>query len=308
MTESAAEPRPSGAQPATKARRDIRERMSAGVLSRWETVGSDDLIIFRIENPDRSPIFAFKAGQYAQLAFWDQPERDPRPRQFSIASSPNSRDHLEFYAILVRNRSPDGGEELGVFTGALWRHKIGDEILYMGPAGHFELDRTAQPEVFCVATGTGVAPFIAMARQMREEFKGGGRPPRRLTVVHGVSHTRELGYRRLLEEMAADPEFGLVYVPTVSRPDQDPNWVPGLARGRANDILRSLVGQPQSGRVDPVLSDAQRQLLSQRLDPGQTAVYLCGNPEMIADCKDVLAQRGFPVTGRGSQVITEDYW
>ncbi len=115
--------------------------MSPAVLASWERVGSDDLAIFRIEKTDGEPFFEFKAGQYAQLAFWDQPEGDPRPRQYSIASSPRMLDHLEFYAILVRD-SPENPGGLGVFTGTLWNHKVGDEILFMGPAGRFDLDRT----------------------------------------------------------------------------------------------------------------------------------------------------------------------
>lgn len=299
---------PPAAEPQVRGKRDIRERMQKAVISHWEQAGTPDLSIFRIQNPDGSPMFGFKAGQYAQLAFWDQPARDPRPRQFSISSSPDTRDHLEFYAILVRNPLPGGGEELGVFTGTLWQHKIGDEILYMGPAGRFELDRTPQPEILCIATGTGLAPYIAMARQMWEQYRAGARPARRLTIIHGVSYSRELTYRRLLEDMAADPEFGLIYVPTISRPDQDPGWTSVLARGRANDILRLLYGHPMSGRVEPKVAEPLRELLTQRLDADRTAVYLCGNPDMIADCKDILSQHGYVTAGRESQVITEDYW
>ncbi len=266
------------------------------------------MAIFRIQNPDGKPFFEFRAGQYAQLAFRDQPIRDPRPRQFSIASSPKSLDQLEFYAILVRNAPQNGGEGLGVFSGTLWNHGIGDEILYMGPAGRFDLGRTTGREIFCIATGTGLAPYMAMAREMWEEYKLNGPLERRLTIVHGVSYSRELGYRKLLEEMAADPEFGLLYVPTVSRPDQDPDWGPDIARGRANDTCRHILGFPKSGRVDPVVSEEQREALAERLNPENTGVYVCGNPDMITDCRDILAECGFRTEGRESQVIAEDYW
>ena len=293
-------------QPARK-RRDIRDRMSPAVLTSWERVGSDDLAVFRIENAGREPFFNFRAGQYAQIAFSDQPEHDPRPRQFSIASSPRSLDHLEFYAILVRN-SPENPGGLGVFTGTLWDHKIGDEILVMGPAGRFDLTRTSEPEIFCIATGTGLAPFISMVRDMWDEYRQSGPLKRRMTIIHAVSYTRELGYRKLLEEMAGERDFGLLYIPSVSRPDQDEDWNVHLSRGRANDVLRLLLGHPKSGRVDPVISDEHRDALAERLAPEISGVYICGNPDMIADCSGLLVDGDFRTGGAESQVIMEDYW
>ncbi len=281
--------------------------MSLAVLTSWERCGTDDHALFRIEKKGGEPFFEFKAGQYAQLAFWDQPQQDPRPRQFSIASPPHTLDHLEFYAILVRDM-PENPGGLGIFTGALWNHNIGDEILFMGPAGRFTPDRTVERDIFCIATGTGLAPFVSMAREMWEDYRKNGPLQRRLTIIHGVSYTRELGYRNLLEEMAAEPDFGLAYVPTISRADQDGDWSAELGRGRANDACRLLLGHPGAGRVAPVISDEYRGLLTDRLKPESASVYLCGNPDMIADCQGLLADRGFRSGGRDSQIITEDYW
>ena len=63
-----------------------------------------------------------------------------------------------------------------------------------------------------------------------------------------------------------------------------------------------------SGRVEPWLPDEPLAALQERLTPEGAALYLCGNPEMIADAKPVLAEQGFETEGRESQVITEDYW
>ena len=293
---------------AARARRDLRERMQEAKLTSWEEVGGEDLAVFRISRPDGEPFFDFRAGQYAQLAFWDQPDGDPRPRQLSIASAPYDRSELEFYVVLVRDGGPDG-ESLGYFTGTLWQHRrIGDSLLYMGPAGRFDLERTSEPDVICVATGTGLAPYVAMARQARSELERGILPERRLTVIHGVSYARELGYRDELEKLAEVPELGLTYIPTVSRPDSDPEFEPSLARGRANDILRLLLGCPPSGRVAPQLPDGIGDEISDRLGPGRSAFYLCGNPDMINDLKEALGPLGYQLSGRGAQVITEDYW
>ncbi len=293
---------------AARARRDLRERMQEAALTSWEIIGSDDLAIFKIARSDGEPFFQFRAGQYAQLAFWDQPDGDPRPRQLSIASAPYDRAELEFYIVLVRDGGGDG-KSLGFFTGTLWQHRrVGDTMLYMGPAGRFDLERTSEPEVICVATGTGLAPYVAMARQARSELEQGVAPERRLTVIHGVSYARELGYRAELEDLAAIPELGLTYIPTVSRPDTDPDFEPCLARGRANDILRLLLGCEPTGRVAPQLPAGAGGDLNGRLGPGRSAFYLCGNPDMINDLKEALGPLGYQLSGRGAQVITEDYW
>lgn len=306
-------PTSTGGSPAVEAapkkKRDIRERMEAAVISDWWEVGSPDLVIFQIRRPDGQPFFEFDAGQYAQLASWQQGEEDTRPRQYSIASSPLERDHLEFYVILVRDELPDGGERLGTFTGVLWQLKEGAEVLYMGPAGRFTLDRTEQEDVVLVSTGTGLAPYISMAKELWSDYQKTGEVARRLTVVHGVSYARDLGYRELLEEMSRDPDFGLLYVPTVSRPEQDDEWTPELGRGRANDLVRLLLGHEKSGRVEPALPEGiDPRELERRIGTDRTAFYLCGNPGMIADSKEVLAAEGYVVDGKGRQVLTEDYW
>ncbi len=293
---------------AARQRRDLRERMQEAELTNWQEVGSRDLAIFTIARSDGEPFFEFRPGQYAQLAFWDQPEDDPRPRQYSIASAPSDRSELEFYVVLVRDGGADG-KSLGYFTGTIWRHRNpGAKLLYMGPAGRFDLPRTTENEVICVATGTGLAPFVAMARQQRAELDQGVRPQRRLTVIHGVSYASELGYREELEALAADSELGLTYIPTVSRPTGDPNFTDDLSRGRANDIVRLLLACEPTGRVAPELAGPELVAVGDRLAPGKSAFYLCGNPDMITDIKLALEPFGYLLTGRGAQVITEDYW
>ena len=297
------------AAPPVRRRRDIRERMSVAHIRDWQTLEDRDLAIFNIVRPDGQPFFEFEPGQYVQLAFREQPLEDPRPRQYSIASSPLDRDRLEIFIILVRDELPDGGQRLGTFTRTLWERKPGDEILYMPrPAGRFVASRTPQRDLVCVATGTGLAPFISMARKMWRDFRQTGRADRRLTIVHGVSYVSQLAYRELLHEMAAEPEFGLLYLPVISRPERDADYTADLSRGRANDLMRDLFGAPKLGRVEPWAPDNLREELRRRLAPAHSAAYLCGNPGMIADVKDLLDGHGFVTQGRETQVVTEDYW
>ena len=283
--------------------------METAVLGSWQTLEDEDLAIFTIRNADGRPFPEFETGQYTQLAFWDQSSDDPRPRQLSIASSPLHLDELEFYVILVRDALGDGSDRPGVFTGTLWGHKPGDEILYMGrPAGRFTLSRTTQPQVVCIATGTGLAPFVSMARTAWLKYQTTGVVDRHLTIMHGVSYTSQLGYRAELEAMAADPGFGLVYIPSVSRPNGDSGYDTTVCQGRANDLIRLHYGEPISGPVAPWFSNNVADILIERLAPEKSAVYICGNPDMIADARATLSSIGFTSEGRHAQVITEDYW
>ena len=289
-------------------RRDIRTRMDHAVISSWREIADDGLAVFTIRRPDGAPFFRFQPGQYAMLAFADQSPDDPRPRAYSIASTPDDPSTLEFLVVLVSNERPEGGVSQGVFTGALWRHAVGDEVLFLGPAGRFTLDRTTQRDVVCVATGTGLAPFISMARTLHADYQRTGRIGRRLTLIHGVSYARYLAYRDELTELAIDRGFDLLYVPVISRPDRDDRYEPWMGTGRANDTIRLLLGNPKAGLVDPTVPPSTRARLLQRLNPATSALYLCGHPGMIQDVKSVASAAGFVDGGRSRQILTEDYW
>jgi len=90
-------------------------------------------------------------------------------------------------------------------------------------------------------------------------------------------------YREELEETAAAHPGWLKYVPTISRPWEDPAW-PG-ERGRVDDLLRKY-----SDSLD--------------LQPGETTAYLCGNPGMIVNARDILRRRGYQQT----DIKEETYW
>ncbi len=306
MTDSSAADK---AAPRPRARRDLRERMETAVISDIEIVGPHQLGLFRIARPDGRPFREFKPGQYAQLGLWSQPAADPRPRQYSIASSPYELNELEFYIYLVESGGALGEDTPGVLTSALWGNRVGDELLFMErPAGHFVLDRTTSPNIVAVSNGTGLAPFVSMVRKMREDLRRGEPMERTLTIIHGVSYTSDLGYRAYLEECAAVPGLNLTYIPAISRPHQSPAWDDRLSVGRANDLIRLILGETGDSRIAPRLEPSLLELMQSRLVPEFAAVYLCGHPGMIEDCSAALAGKGFVTEGRETQVITEDYW
>lgn len=266
--------------------------MKMATLTKKEEVGSPDLAIFTFEPEEE--VFGFKAGQFAYLGLDIGDEFVHR--LYSIASCPYARDHLEFYIVLVQE---------GKLTPPLFQLEVGERVRYMGPGGRFTLERTDAPNVLFICTGTGIAPYLSMLRQLYQDFTGRPSPNsnRVLTLMHGVSFSKDLGYRSELEEMANTEGFDFDYVPTVSRPDQDPDWTEIISRGRVNDIVRHLMGEKMSGNVPPALtSQLEKEALLERMLPGKTAVYLCGHPGMNQDLKEIFGKDGY------REIYTEDYW
>lgn len=237
----------------------------------------------------------FKPGQFAVLGLpgeaarctasdcEDTPAKPGRliRRAYSIASSSVSRRYLEFYINLVQS---------GSLTPRLFALAPGDPV-WLGPkiTGTFTLDE-ARPDshLALVATGTGLAPYMSMLRTMLPSTGG-----RRIAVLLGARHSWDLGYHAELATMdRLCPDFH--YLPTISRPDEEPS--------------------PWPGRVGYVLdhwrSGAVAQAWGTAPTPRTTSVYLCGNPTMIDDMCALLAAEGYREHSRKEpgEVFVERYW
>ncbi len=218
---------------------------------------------------DTAPV-PFEAGQYIAIGL--ELSRGFVQRPYSIASS--ARRLEDGYELYIR-RVPGGA-----FTPSLFATRVRQRLLVRRPKGRFVLGADDQRTHLFVATGCGLAPFLAMSRTLLDEGR-----PRHVVLVHGVSYVAELGYRALLEDWERSGALPLSYLPTISRPGVPENAAWHGRTGRAEAQL------PQ------VLDDFG-------LTPQGTVVYLCGNPEMIGTSRDLLVARGFPV----DQVRSELYW
>ncbi len=222
------------------------------------------------------------------------PKHGPVTHSYSVASAPcetRERGYLEFYVILEQDELGEPGR----LTESLFR--IGDEpgatVTYVNRiVGDFTLAKRAAEfrNVFWVGTGTGVAPFVSMIKELHfEAAQGSPAEGIQYTLLHANRTTEELGYHEELLRIEASRCFDFVYIPTVSRPTSRDLEDPALGRGRANNVLRRLLGMPpkeQQGLVAPVLPrhiavDAVRR----RLEAGRTVILTCGNPSSMADIK-----------------------
>ena len=220
---------------------------------------SHDLWMIRV---DPSVEFKFAGGQYATLGV--QAGKGLIERAYSIVSSPYERE-LEFFFELVPQ---------GELTPLLYQLGVGQEVIARKAAkGRFTLDLTSgRKRHLLLCTVTGVAPFVSFARTLFADWKNGRFDgAHHLFIVHGASQSREFGYRDELERIAGEVPW-LTYVPTVSRPWEDPDWTREV--GRVDDLIRKYTDRWS-------------------LHGHDTTAYLCGHPDMVEHGKAILRRRGW---------------
>lgn len=245
------------------------DKHTRGVVTRRLDV-ADDLWTVRIRPEEK---IDFKPGQYATLGV----EAEPRmiERAYSIASSP-LEDELEFFIEYV----PDGK-----LTPRLHALKEGDTLwIRKLTRGHFVFDdRPGKINHVMIATVTGIAPFVSMARtKIREHAQGGAANDHRFYMMQGASRSWELAYADELRKLDQENDW-LTYVPTVSRPHEDTEWK-GLT-GRVHDLVVGHLERFCCG-------------------PQETVAYLCGHPGMIEAGRKMLIDAGFA----NEDVHEEKYW
>lgn len=228
---------------------------------------SDTLAVLKFLSSEQ---LSFKAGQYATLG----PEADGNllERPYSIVSSPYERS-LEFYVELV----PDG-----LLTPRLWDLKLGSRILIRQRVdGNFTLDRSVN-RLLMLATVTGIAPFVSTVRTQRIDRERGTVFKDQLLVLHGASRAADFGpYLDELEELSH--AGWLTYIPTVSRPWEEPNWHGEI--GRVEDVVRK-----HGDRLG--------------FDHNNAVAYACGHPQMVENVKGILSRARFPA----GRIKEEEYF
>lgn len=197
----------------------------------------------------------YKPGQYIQLEIPKYKlSSGPEFRAFSVASIPEEHKKIELYVGLV---------EKGIVSTYIHDYlRKDDELVMRGPFGDFYY-RDSDLEILMIATGTGLAPIMSILRHMRKEKIG-----RKTTLFFGTRTEKDLYCVEELREMEKElPSFS--YVPTLSRVPEDSPW------------------EGERGRVT--------ELIERRVDEGADLdVYLCGSPEMVDSCLDLLETKGIP--------------
>lgn len=211
----------------------------------------------------------FENGQFVMIGL--MVDGKPLLRAYSIVSA-NWEEQLEFLSIKVAS---------GALTSRLQHIQPGDELLVSKkPTGTLLIsDVTPGRNLYLLATGTGLAPFLAIVRdpETYERYE-------RVVVVHGVRQAQDLAYRDFLSRELQQHEYlgemvrdKLLYYPAVSRE-------PFVHQGRITELMGS--GQ------------MMRDLGLAQLDPQHDRAMICGSPGMLADFRTLLDGRGFQASPR----------
>lgn len=241
---------------------------------------NDRLLTFTTTRPEN---YSFTAGQYARIGVQD--EHGIIWRAYSMVSAP-SENLLEFYGIIVEN---------GLFTTRLQKLKVGDKMLIEKQSyGFMTPDRfTDGDDLWMLATGTGVGPYISMLRDpyVWQTF-------RNLILVHCVRRAEEFAYREHLENLQQQPPVATSARLQVLR-----------AVTRENNVSKQ--SNYLQGRITSLVENGElERAAGLSLNENSSRIMLCGNPDMIEDMRKILHNRNMRPVRRAvpGQFVTENYW
>jgi len=220
----------------------------------------------------------FEPGQFVNVALDVDGERIKR--SYSLASVPG--EPLELLLVRVQG---------GALTPLLHDLDEGDTVHVDNQAqGFFTLAEVPDTrDLWLIASGTGIAPFIAMlrAQTIRHRFEN-------IVLVHGIRTTAALAYRPQIRSWVARGDR-LRYLAAITREQPATGDMPTMLRGRITDTL-------ENGSLEAAAG------LTIRTE--HSHVMLCGNPNMVTDVMTALEARGLVRhrRRRPGHLTTERYW
>ena len=236
---------------------------------RW----TDTLLSLRV----RAAVESFEPGQFAKLALDVGGERIARA--YSFVNAPGGDEHEFYYSIVPE----------GPLSPRLARLVPGDQVLVTTRGnGYLVLSEVPDAdELWMLATGTGVGPFLSMlaAPEVWRRFP-------RVVLVHSVRHASDLSYGERIATLAAAHGGAFHYQRMVSRDAQPPA---GALTGRIPAAI--LDGRLSAATGTPLRADSSH-------------VMLCGNPAMVSEATEALKSMGMRRHRRRTpgHITAENYW
>ena len=190
----------------------------------------------------------------------------PVSRAYSLANYP---DEDRIVMLLVRLATPPAlappDTPAGIVSSYLFQAEPGSELDVSGPYGHFFANESDAEMIF-IAGGAGMAPMRSHILDQLRRI----RTSRRISFWYGARSPREIIYRELFDELAAE-HANFRWTVAISEPD--PEW--GGEVGFVHEVL-------------------QRRYLAEHPCPERCEYYLCGPPVMARATRSMLAALGVP--------------
>ncbi len=218
---------------------------------------TDRLFSLRVAAPE----LQFVAGQFARLALPAPPgAKEPMlGRPYSFVNAPQQTPHEFYFNVLPAG--PLSPRLAALEPGApLWLLARANGFFTVG-------ELPAAGALWCLATGTGLGPFLSILRTTEpwEKFE-------RIVLVHAVRLAEDLSYAEAINEIAHEHGGHFRFVAFVSREAHR-----GALTGRIPDAIAD--GRLETSAGVPLTAD-------------NAHAMLCGNPDMVRDTQAVLEHRG----------------
>jgi|TARA_B110000977_G_scaffold692_1_gene1001 ferredoxin--NADP+ reductase len=204
---------------------------------------TDSLFKFKLKKPDG---FTFRAGEFTMINVEGAPKR-----AYSITSGPDD-NFIEFYSIKVPN---------GPLTSILQKIQIGDVVNVSDKTtGSLLVENlTDGTDLWLLATGTGIAPFISM---LCDDYTY-----KRFTNIHIVWSVRERDELNAFHDWLTSIDVD--YIPIVTR---DENW------------------QGENQRITTLINEGK---IMNESNSETDKVMLCGNMDFNIEIRDGLKAKGW---------------
>jgi CDP-4-dehydro-6-deoxyglucose reductase len=173
-------------------------------------------------------------------------------RSMSIASVPEEKNAL----LLVHDVGP-----MGPYSKWALAAKPGDPMSLMGPLGIFVVDKESVRSKVFVATGSGIAPFYAMAKDYVTHGGAGD-----VNLYWGLRHEEDIFWQKQFEVLAR----------------QYPNFHYLITLSAATDSWHG-----KRGHVEDHIFGSEQNLTG-------SDFYLCGGKEMTGEMRAKLKSAGVP--------------
>lgn len=207
--------------------------------------------------------FDFKPGQFVTLDLPIHEKPNKRWRSYSIASWPDGTNIFELVIVLL---------EGGAGTTYLFNEvTVGSELIFRGAQGVFTLPEKIEKDLFFICTGTGVAPFRAMAHHIFNH----NIPHDQLYLIFGCRKLDDCLYKSELEELEKQLP-GFHYIPTFSRESVDNILIrTGYVHNVYEEICMDNIKMQEAQHIKPA------------------SFYLCGWKNMIDEAKQRIQSLGY---------------
>lgn len=214
------------------------------------------LLTIKLINPEVKP---FRPGQFCVFRVGEGIFRS-----YSIASDYKNFSEYKFIISIAHE---------GIGANFFKNVKVGDELDFLGPSGHFKIELPVSPNIIFCATGTGIAPFIPMI-----EFLLDNNCDSKIALLHGIKNEVNLKFYSKIHEDFKSRCENFTHKVYVSQPEKNE----GLNVGRITDEIKKLN-----------LKNLQN-----------TQFYLCGHPDMVLEVTNFLSSNGIKDEYIISEVFT----